>query len=93
MVLGQNLSQIKPNVVKKVNEQALPIGFFFHILHGEYLFKQKIVVAQTSEWKFKPNIARNATFQGRLEPNFCANWVKNGKKLIIFKNFFLVSQS
>ena len=91
--MGQNLDQIKPNVVKKVNEQALSIGVSFHILHGEYLFKQKIVVAQIPEWKFKANIARNATCQGRLEPNFCVIWVKNGKKLIIFKNFFSVSQS
>ena len=40
--------------------------FFFRILHGEYLLKQKIVVLQTSEWKFKENIARNITFEGRL---------------------------
>ena len=57
----------------------------------EYLLKQKIVVAQTPEWKFKANIARNATFEGCLGPNFCLIWVKNGKKLIIFKNFVLVS--
>ena len=53
--------------------------------------KQKAVVVQTLEWKFKANIARNATFEGRLGPNFCPIWVKNGKKLIIFKNFTLVS--
>ena len=57
----------------------------------EYLLKQKIVVAQTPEWKFKANIARNATFEGCLGPNFCPIWDKNGKKLIIFKNFVLVS--
>ena len=48
LVLGQNLSQIRPNVVKKVKKQALPISFF-HILHREYLLKQKVVVAQTLE--------------------------------------------
>ena len=92
MVLGQNLGQIRPNVVKKVKKQALSIRFF-HILHGEYLLKQKVVVVQTLEWKFKANIARNATFKGLLGPNFCPIWVKHEKKLIIFKNFTLVSQS
>ena len=92
MVLGQNLGQIRPNVVKKVKKQALSISFF-HILHGEYLLKQKVVVVQILEWKFKANRARNVTFQGRLGSNFCPIWVKNGKKLIIFKNFTLVSQS
>ena len=87
MVLGQ----IRPNVVKKVKKQALPIRFV-HILHGEYLLKQKVVVVETLEWKFKASIARNTTFEALLGPNFCTSWVKNGKKLIIFKNFTLVSQ-
>ena len=51
----------------------------------EYILKQEVVVAQTPEWKFKPNIARNATF------DIFPYWVKNGKKRIIFKNFTLVS--
>ena len=34
------------------------------ILHGEYLLKQEEVVVQTPEWRFKANIARNATFEG-----------------------------
>ena len=46
-----------------------------------------------SEQKFKANIARNATFQGGLGPNFFTIWVKNSKKVIIFKNFALFSQS
>ena len=62
MVLGQNLGQIRSNVVKKVKKQALSI--FFHILHGGYLLKQKEVVVQTPEWKSKANIARKATFEG-----------------------------
>ena len=51
MVLGQNLGQIRPNVVKKVKKQALSIGFV-HILHGDYLLKEKAEVVQTTEWKF-----------------------------------------
>ena len=47
VALGQNLGQ-RPNVVKKIKKWALSIAFF-HILHGEYLLKQKIVVLQTSE--------------------------------------------
>ena len=45
VVLGKNLGQIRSNVVKKVKKQALSIRFF-HILHGEYLLKQKVVVVQ-----------------------------------------------
>ena len=86
------LGQIKPNVVEKVKKLALSVSFF-HILHGEYLLKQKVVVVQTLEWKFKANIARNATFEECLGPNFCPIWVKNDKKLIRFKNFTLFSQS
>ena len=64
--LWGNLGQVRSNVVKKVKKRALSIVFFFfHILHGEYPLKQKLVVAKTSEWKFKANIARNATFEGR----------------------------
>ena len=51
------------------------------------------MVIQILEWKFKANVARNATFEGCLGPNFRPIWVKNGKKLIIFKNITLVSQS
>ena len=63
VVLRQNLGQTKSNVVKKVKKLALSIGFF-HILHGEYLLKHKVVFVQTL-WKFKGNIARNTTFEGR----------------------------
>ena len=63
VVLGQNLGQIMPNVKKKVKKRALSLGFF-RILHREYLLKLKVVVVNTPEWKFKANIARNATFEG-----------------------------
>ena len=53
VVLGQNLGQIKPNVVKKVKKWALSIGVFFSYLHVEYLLKQKVVALQISEWKLK----------------------------------------
>ena len=64
MVLGQNLGQIMSNVVKKVKKQAISLGFF-HILLGEYLLKQKVVVIKSPEWKFMAIIARNAKFKGR----------------------------
>ena len=80
MIVRQNLGQIRPNVVrKKVEKQALSICFF-HISHTEYLLKQKIVVEQILEWKFKANIARNAIFEGHPGQHFCPTWVKNGKK-------------
>ena len=66
---------------------------FFHILYWEYLLKQEVVVVQTSEWKFKANIARNTIFEGNFRSNFILIWVKNRKKLIIFTNFTLVSKS
>ena len=47
----------------------------------------KVVVVQTPEWKFKTNIAGNATFKGRLGPNFSPIWVKNGKKTDYFQEF------
>ena len=43
LVLGQNLGQPRPNVMKKVKKQALPLGVF-HILLGEYLLKQEVMV-------------------------------------------------
>ena len=43
LVLRQNLGQPRPDVMKKVKKQALPLGVF-HILLGEYLLKQKVMV-------------------------------------------------
>ena len=48
VVLEQNLGQIRPHVVKKVKKQGLSL-VFLHILYGEYLLKQKVVVVKTSE--------------------------------------------
>ena len=58
VVLGQNLGQIRSSVVKKVKKLALSIGFS-HILHGEYILKQEVMVLQTHELY----LARNVTFQ------------------------------
>ena len=49
------------NVVKKVKKQAISLGFF-HILLGECLLKQKVVVPKPPEWKFMAIVARNAKF-------------------------------
>ena len=64
LVLGQNLGQIRSNVVKKVKKQAISLGFF-HILLGEYLLKQKVVVVKSPEWKFMAIRARNTKFKAR----------------------------
>ena len=56
VVWGQNLGQIMSNVVKKVKKQVISLGFF-HILLGEYLVKQKVVVVKPPEWKFMAIIA------------------------------------
>ena len=42
---------------------ALSIVFFSYFTWG-CLLKQKEVVVQTPKWKFKANIARNATLEG-----------------------------
>ena len=84
---GQNYAQCCENS----KETGIIIKVFFHILHGEYLLKQKVVVVKTFEWKFKTNIARNDTFEVCLGPNFYSVQVKIGKKVIIFRNFTLAS--
>ena len=61
VVLGQNLGQIRFNVVKKVKKLTLSLGFF-HILLREYLLKQKVVVVKPPELKTMAIIARSATF-------------------------------
>ena len=50
------------SVMKEVNKLALSIGFF-HILHGEYILKQEVLVLKTPKWKSKANIARNVIFE------------------------------
>ena len=77
--LGQKLGQIRSNVVKKVKKQALSL-VFFHILLGEYLLKQKVVVAKPPEWKFFAIMARNAKFKdvrAKFVPNLGQKWQKN----------------
>ena len=49
------------NVVKKVKEQAISLGFF-HILLKDYLLKQETVVVKLPEWTFMTIIARNSKF-------------------------------
>ena len=57
-------AKLGPMLWKK--EKKLPLSISFsHILHGEYILKQEVVVVQTPEWKFKANIAINATSGGR----------------------------
>ena len=61
MVLGQNVGQIIPNVVKK-SKATGNIIIFFHILLGDYLLKLEVVVVKPTEWKFMAIIARNSKF-------------------------------
>ena len=62
VVLGENLAQIRLDVLKKSKDTDI-INIFFHNLHEEYLLKQKAVVVKILEWKFKANIARNVSFE------------------------------
>ena len=47
-MLGQNLGQIRSNVVKKRKKPELSI-VLPHILQGKYILKQEKVVVQTHE--------------------------------------------
>ena len=92
VVLGQNLGQIRSNVVKKTKKWALSL-VFFHILLREYLLKQDLVVVKPPEWTFMAAIARNAKFKGcKWMQIFARFGSKMAKNLIICNNFTLVSQ-
>ena len=77
-----NISNWKPVV--------LSLGFF-HILLREYHLKQKVAVIKPPEWKFMAMLARDAKFKGsQIIVRF---WSKMKKKMVIFNNFTLISQS
>ena len=69
--LGAKFGPNKTQCCEKSKEIGILSINLFHILNGEYLLKQKVVVVQILEWKFKANIARSATCEGLLGPNFC----------------------
>ena len=62
--LGQILGQTRSNVVKKNKETGISMGFFFHILHEVYIYKQKLVVIEIPEWKLKTKLARSTIYEG-----------------------------
>ena len=59
--LGQNLGQLMSKCCGKSKETG-NIIYFFHILLGNYLLKQKTVIVKPPEWKYMAIIARNAKF-------------------------------
>ena len=65
MILGQNLGQIRSNVVKKVKKQALSLVFISYFTWEIPFQAKKVVVGKSPEWKFMAIIARNAKFKGR----------------------------
>ena len=59
-------------------KQTLSLGFI-HILLGEYLLKQKLVVVKPPKWKSMAIIARNAIskgHQGQIFVRFGSTMVK-----------------
>ena len=84
MVLGQNLSQIRFNVGKKVKKLALSLGFF-NILLGEYLLKQKSSGCKTTLMDIHSNHSKKCQIYRMLGPNSFPIWVKNGKKTDYFQ--------
>ena len=61
LVLGQNLGQIMSNTMKKVRKRVVSICLF-HILHGEYLFKGKVVVVQNLNESLKQHSYINESY-------------------------------
>ena len=52
---GQLFAKVVPVFgIKSKKNLALSIAF----INGEYILRQDVVVVQTTEWKFKANIAR-----------------------------------
>ena len=49
------------NIVKKVKKQVISLDSF-HILLGDYILKQEVVVVKPPEWKFMAIIAKNDKF-------------------------------
>ena len=68
--LGAKFGPNEAQCCEKSKETGI-INKFFHISHGEYLLKQKLVVLQTPQWKFKADVARIVTSEEPLGPNFC----------------------
>ena len=64
---------------------------FFSCFTWDYLLKQAMFV-KPPEWKLWQLWLEMPNFKD-VRANFCLIWVKNGKKLIIFNNFTLVSLS
>ena len=54
VVLGQNLGQIRSNVVKKSKETGITYSFFSDFAQGiHFKGRQEVVVVQTPEWKLR----------------------------------------
>ena len=83
VVLGQNLGQIRPNVVEKVKKWALSIVFFL-ILHGEYLLKQKIVVYKPLNGNLK-KIQREVSHMKDVRANFLPHLGQKWQKTDYFQ--------
>ena len=56
-------AKFEPNYVQCCKIMDIVNRFFSYLTWG-IPFKAKLVVVQTSEWKFKSSIARSVTFEG-----------------------------
>ena len=64
--LGQNLGQIRSNVVKKTKKLAFQGVFSIICMRctGLYIQKQEVVVVEITELKLKAKLAINSIFEG-----------------------------
>ena len=64
VVVGEKFRPNQALCCEKSKETGIIIDFS-HILHAEYISKQEAVAVKTPGQKYKANIARNITFEGR----------------------------
>ena len=89
VVFGQNLGQVRSNVLKKSQETGIINRFFPYFAQGIHFIARRVVI-QAPKWKFEE---LEMPYFKDDSIKFLPNWVKQCQKLIIFKNFTLVSQS
>ena len=88
--MGQNLVEIRSNVVKKNKRTGISMGFFF-IFCMKYTFtSKKVVIIEIPEWKFKTILGKNI-LEGNKD-NIFAYFGSNRAKSDYFRGFYF-SQS
>ena len=84
--MGQNLGEIRSNVVKKNKRTGISMGFFF-IFCMKYTFtSKKVVIIEIPEWKLKTILGKNI-LEGNKD-NIFAYFGSNRAKSDYFRGFY-----